>query len=264
MASAPSPTVSCLMVTLPLPARLASAKRSIADYCRQTRQDSELVVVMDGGDADVSAALQHFIHALDRPDIQVHASHQDLNLGQLRNLSVSLAKADIVCQWDDDDLHHPERVEKHLAALQAGHYEAVFLRDVMQYFPQSETMFWTNWLSVEHGGHPGTLMARRDALIAYPTAGGTARLGEDAVMAQGLIARGRVGYLADHPHMFVYVSHGANSWDDTHHAMLANQLGISQSLLRRREGALRNGLAAHGFAAGRITVSGSNGPAFML
>jgi hypothetical protein len=107
-------------------------------------------------------------------------------------------------------------------------------------------------------------MVRRETPIQYPTEGSLAHLGEDLEVAKGLIARGHVGYLAGMPHLFVYVSHGSNSWNDGHHKMLADQLSISQALLRRREAQLREGLAPHGFSPGSISVLGSNGPAFTL
>jgi hypothetical protein len=46
--------------------------------------------------------------------------------------------------------------------------------------------------------------------------------------------------------------------------MLADQLGLSQGLLRRREAALRDGLSVFDFGPGPVTVEGRNGPAFTL
>jgi hypothetical protein len=31
-------------------------------------------------------------------------------LGTLRGLSLDVATGEIVCQWDDDDCHHPDRI----------------------------------------------------------------------------------------------------------------------------------------------------------
>jgi glycosyltransferase involved in cell wall biosynthesis len=252
------------MVTLPVPERLAFAQRSIDHFCRQTLANKDLVLVLNGGVESVQQALRDYVESLGRDDIRIFIPPGVLNLGQLRNFSLEAATGDIVCQWDDDDLYHPQRLERQLAALLEGNFEAVYLQEVMQHFPAANVLYWTNWRATQAAGHPGTLMARRGVPMQYPTQGGMAHLGEDTELARALIARGRVGYLAGLPHLYVYVSHGANSWDDGHHRMLADQLSISQALLRRREAQIREGLAPYDFPCGAITVTGNNGPAFTL
>lgn len=252
------------MVTLPVPGRLAFAKRSIDDYCRQTYAARTLVVVMAQGTAAGRQALQDHILSLNRTDISVQLAPDSSTLGTLRNLSLDAARDDIICQWDDDDLNHPQRLEMQVRALDEDRLEAVYLRDLMQYFPEAHSLYWTNWRKAPLGGHPGTLMARRSAGFRYPEDGASARLGEDAEVARFLIARGRVGYLADMPHLYVYVSHGGNSWDAAHHRMLKDELAISQGLLRRRESQVREGLMPHRLPQGSTTVAGSNGVAFTL
>lgn len=54
------------------------------------------------------------------------------------------------------------------------------------------------------------------------------------------------------------------SWHDGHHAMLAEQLGLSQGLLRRRESWIRENLASMDLGKGPISVRGPNGVAFTL
>jgi glycosyltransferase involved in cell wall biosynthesis len=255
------------MVTLPVPERLGFAKRSIDDFCRQTLANKNLVLVLSGGVEPIHKAIRDYVESLGRKDIQVHTLPPEMNLGQLRNFTLETARGDVFCHWDDDDLYHPERLERQLALLLEGNYEAVYLQEVMQYFPGSNVLYWTNWRATEAAAHPATLMVRRETAkeaIKYPTEGGTARLGEDSVAARALLARGRVGYLPAMPHLYVYVSHGANSWHDGHHRMLADKLAISQALLRRREAEIRQGMAPHGFAKDSLSVVGNNGPAFTL
>lgn len=256
--------ISCLMITLPVAARLNFAKRSIRSYCEQTYPHRELVIVMEGGDQETRAALTQFVLDLQRDDIRIHALQDKATLGALRNISVELAHGAIVCQWDDDDLYHPDRMTLQYAFLVQGGYEAVLIQEVMQYYPQVSRMYLTNWRATEAHGHPGTLMAFKSEALRYPVVGAVARLGEDSTVALQLIARGRVGYLRDEPTAFVYVSHGGNSWDMSHHEMLSRELSVSQALLRRREAQIRAGLAAIDLPADRIEVMGNNGPAFEL
>jgi glycosyltransferase involved in cell wall biosynthesis len=252
------------MVMLPVPERLASAQRSIDDFCRQTLANKTLVLVLSGGVESVHRAIRDYVESLGRNDIRIFTQPPEMNLGQLRNFCLEAATGDISCQWDDDDFYHPQRLEKQLALLLEGNFEAVYLQDVMQYFPAASALYWMNWRATEYVGHPGTLMVRREVPIQYPTQGGEARLGEDSEVARALIARGRVGYLAGLPHLFIYVSHGANSWHDGHHRMLAEKLSISQALLRRREAQIREGMAPHGLSPDTVSLMGSNGPAFTL
>jgi glycosyltransferase involved in cell wall biosynthesis len=256
-------SVSGLMLTLAVPERLAFAKRSIAGFCSQTFANKTLILVSNGGVEAGRETLRDYVESLGRDDIRIFTPPPGLNLGQLRNFSLEVADGDVLCQWDDDDLYHPERLDRQLAALLNDNLEAVYFQEVMQFFPATNVLYWTNWRGTEVAGHPGTLMIRRGVPIRYPTQGDEAHLGEDTEVARTLIARGRVGYLTGMPHLYIYVSHGANSWHEGHHKMLADELSISQALLRRREAQIREGLAPLGLAHG-ISLMGKNGPAFVL
>jgi glycosyltransferase involved in cell wall biosynthesis len=260
----PDVRVTCLMPTLAVPGRFDYARKSIEAYCGQTHPKRDLLIVANGGDDAGHRILHEYAVSLGRADIHVVSAPPGLNLGQLRNYTIAQAKGDVVCQWDDDDLCHPRRIERQLASLLKHDYEAVYLQEVMQYFPASGAMYWTNWRATEATGHPGTLMMRRGVPVEYPIKGETSTLGEDLTVALALIARGRVGFLAGEPYLYVYVSHGSNTWHHEHHRMLANELSLSQALLRRREPQIREGLAPYRFTAGEVTLTGSNGAAFVL
>jgi hypothetical protein len=55
-----------------------------------------------------------------------------------------------------------------------------------------------------------------------------------------------------------------NTRSNDFHAMLAERLGVSQGLLRRREAKIREWLQAFDFGAGVVSVQGPNGVAFTL
>jgi len=48
-------------------------------------------------------------------------------LGLLRNAAISAASGRYVTQWDDDDLHHPDRVRVMLHALRCSRRAAIVL-----------------------------------------------------------------------------------------------------------------------------------------
>jgi glycosyltransferase involved in cell wall biosynthesis len=252
------------MVTYPVPERVAYAKASIRAFCNQTHPDKELVIVVDEEPADGLAALGEYIRSLGRSDIRIVLCPRNLILGKKRNLSLDSARGDVLCQWDDDDLFHPQRLECQLACLREGDHEAVYLQEVMQYFPRAQSIYWTNWQSTQAGGHPGSLMVKRVVPFRYPIEGPTASLGEDLHVALLLRERGSVQFLATMPHLFVYVSHGNNSWNASHHEMLASELSISKGLLQRREAAVRQGLKPFDFGTHQLSVQGKNGLAFVI
>ena len=252
------------MVTRLSPDRLGRALASIAAFQAQTYLRRELVVVIDqSADAIGRRALDCAIRDGPAP-IRVVEAAGTPPLGALRNRAVAEAAGDYVCQWDDDDIYHPERLSLQLAALLGGGHEALLLEDVLQFFPATRTLYWTNWRATEAGGHPGTLIMRRDVPALYPESGPESRLGEDLVLARALRVRARLGRLAGSPHLFAYVSHGANSWDDGHHRMLAETLAISRGLLGRHEAKLREGVAGLDFGSGTLRMEGANGPAFEI
>jgi hypothetical protein len=204
------------------------------------------------------------IAAMGRPDIRIVQGGGAHTLGALRNLGLRCARGEVLCQWDDDDLYHPDRIRRQLLRLVEPGLEAVYLQDVMQYFPSSGALFWTNWRATEAKGHPGTLMMRQGLPVRYCEEGPTARLGEDLDVALQLQALGSVGYLTGAAPLFIYVSHGKNSWDQDHHQMLASRLSISKGLLTRREPEIREALAPFDFGPNPVSVRGSNGEAFRL
>jgi len=256
--------VSCLMVALPDPRRLGSFRRSVADYVRQTHPSRELVVVLDRGDAATRDAMVAHVASLRRDDVRVVEPTEKLTLGALRNVSVAEARGDVVCHWDDDDWFHPERLRAQLAELVRTGAQSLVLEDALQFFPAERTLHWTNYRATVQQGLPSTLMFRRSAPIRYPETGPESARGEDTAGIARLQAHGGYRAMPGAAHLYVYVSHGANTWDAGHHAMLARELSISQSLLRRREASLREGLRPFDFGPGDVTVQGYNGIAFVL
>jgi glycosyltransferase involved in cell wall biosynthesis len=256
--------VSCVMVTLPSAHRLPFVKRSIAAYCAQTHAARELVIVLDQGSAEDKTAIAAYAGSPGRSDVRVVESSGGLTLGALRNVSRASARGSIHCQWDDDDLHHPQRIERQLEVLTGSGAQAVCLQDVMHLFSATRSLYWTNWRATEPTVMPATLMCRATASVSYPEHGPEAMLGEDTNVCAQFLRLGGLRPLADAPHLMVYVNHGANTRSDDFHTMLAQKLGISQGLLRRRESQIREWTRAFDFGPGAVSVRGPNGVAFTL
>lgn len=259
-----APLISCLMVTLPVPERFKLLKRSVADYIAQTHARRELVIVANGGTPEALAAIKAHVAGLGRGDIRIVEPPGNLTLGALRNISKASARGEVICQWDDDDLFHPERLERQLDALVRSGAEAVCLQQVMQFFTVERLLYCLNFHIGGETVFAGSLMCWTATPVVYPESGESARLGEDTEVAWQLLQRGVLHVLADMPHLYVYVCHGANSWSDWHHRGVARYRGLTPGLLRRRAAKLREDLSVFDFGPGAVTVQGSNGPAFML
>ena len=255
-------TVTCLMVTRATPDRLPRLGASIAAFAGQTWPHRRLVIAIDGAAGGDAAAVRGMIAG--RADIMLIEPPAGLPLGALRNAAWDAAQGDYVCQWDDDDLHHPTRIARQLVALRENGADAVLLADVLHLFEAEGTLFWTNWIATPAGGHPGTLLCRRDARVRYREHGPESLIGEDSAVALALRERGALATLAGEPYLYVYVAHGDNVSAIGHHRMLAETLGLSQGLMRRREAAIRAGLGAIDLGERPIVARGPNGDAFTL
>lgn len=257
--------VSCLMVTLPLPHRLPYLRLGVADYCRQTHPRRELVIVLDEeGDAQTRADIVAHVAALGRDDVRIVDLPGRHTLGALRNRSVEHARGDLVCQWDDDDRYHPERLARQAEVMARERAAGVCLEEVFHYFAATRTLHVLNFRMTAQQVFPGSLMMRREVAPRYPESGAESTRGEDSAALAELRATGHLGVITGLPYLYIYVAHGANTWDDGHQRMLAERLSTSRALLRRREAEWRAGLAAYDFGPGEVTVRGYNGVAFAL
>ncbi len=193
------PLVSCLM---PTKNRFDQARLAVECYRRQTWPNRELVVL----DQNTDDRLASWVATLNDPTIRVLAMPGLAEpLGAVRNRSIDLARGDLVCVWDDDDLHHPARIEISVAAIAATKAAACMLI--------SETM-WTvepSRVAILQRANENTLIMARDPAFRYPAL----PRGEDKIAVQQLLGRQKV-VLLDLPDLYLYVRHGRNTWDNQH------------------------------------------------
>lgn len=262
--TAEEPLVSCLMVTLPVRYRLPFFRQSVADYCRQTHARRELVIVTDQGEPAARAELVAHVASLGRDDIRIVDVPGKHTLGALRNASVANARGELLCLWDDDDRFHPDRIATQASILRAQRPAALCLEDAFQYFPAARTLHLVSFRATRERVLPGSLMMRRDAAPRYPEEGPTSLRGEDSAGLRQIRAHGGIGVVTGIPHLYVYVSHGENTWGAGHHRMIADRLSIPCARILQREASLREGLAAYDLGAGEVAVRGYEGVAFTL
>ncbi|TQE30197.1 glycosyltransferase [Streptomyces ipomoeae] len=199
---APMPAVSCLMVTKD---RSATARRAISCFRAQTYPNLELVVLEDGTDD----GLERHIRYLADPRIRHHRlPPEGRTLGELRNEAVDRATGPYVCQWDDDDLYDPERVETQMAAILALGADACFLARERLWWPARRKLAISCARLWE-----GSMVCAKDRLPRYPAE----RRGEDTPVAEEVVRSCRA-VSVDAPELYTYVCHGNNTFDESHFA----------------------------------------------
>jgi glycosyltransferase involved in cell wall biosynthesis len=263
-ARATEPFVSCLLVTRD---RLALAKRAMRSFAEQTHSRRELVVVTDG-EPRFRRALERAAAALGVDGVRfVFPDEDGWALGALRNLSLDEARGDVVCQWDDDDYSHPERLERQLAELRRSGAAACLMTDHLQLHERERLVFWVDWTDsgriagIEQFA-PGTLMMVPDSELRYPADGPYARAGEDSVLLAALAERAPLAPLRDAGHLWLYTFHGRNTFPADHHRRMS-AFGAPRSFLVERSGEIRAALARYPIPRPAV-VAGRDGPAFAV
>jgi glycosyltransferase involved in cell wall biosynthesis len=195
-----------LMVTR---GKLFPGRHAIACFQRQVYPNRELVVVVD----DPACELIAHISSLNDDKIRlVRLSADRKTLGELRNISVAEARGEYVCQWDDDDLYDPERIQTQLGALLASGAAACLLRRWTIWWPEAKKLAISGSRLWE-----GSILGRKSAMPGYPAW----RRGEDTAMVDELVQRCRVLSL-DAPELYTYIHHGNNTFGQQHFVEIYN------------------------------------------
>ncbi|WP_042690433.1 glycosyltransferase [Azospirillum sp. B506] len=205
------PLISCLMVTKGGDGgRTDLLSLAIGSFTRQSWPNKELVIVCDAVVRDGDGAedpLDALVRAAGREDIRlVRVAGPGRTLGELRNIAVDSANGVYVCQWDDDDLYDPLRLEvQHMVLARTGAHACLLGRWLiwwpgLQKLAVSRERYWE-----------GSLLCEKAAMPRYPHL----RRGEDTPLVERLRQTMRVVCL-DMPRLYTYVVHGANTFATDH------------------------------------------------
>lgn len=206
------PLISCLMVTR---GRGGLLKFAIEGFARQTYPNRELVVVCDSPALPQDDPLERAIRDAECPNIRlirVEAASPSgsqpgsLTLGELRNIAVDQAAGRYVCQWDDDDLYDPCRLEMQQRVLAAAGAQACLLGRWMIWWPAEDRLV----VSPERDWE-GSLLCEKAVMPRYPAL----RRGEDTPVVKQLRRSARVVRM-DLPRLYTYVIHGGNTFNAPH------------------------------------------------
>jgi glycosyltransferase involved in cell wall biosynthesis len=240
-----NPLISCLTVTAN---RIQLLKEAIYCYLEQTYSPRELVIVTVVGGRHAEA-IKDYIDSLGRDDIHLFVvENPDASLGYLRNKTVEFSRGDLVCQWDDDDLYHPSRLEQQFAALRDQKAEACFMSDHLQFFTDTQALYWLDWRrfggTLEKQLLPGSMLATRSSALKYPETGNESHFGEDNYVRSKVASSMGIAVVSGESHLYVYRCHGRNTFSTKHHRSITQCCAISSAELQDKEHALRRNLGA--------------------
>jgi glycosyltransferase involved in cell wall biosynthesis len=261
--SLPRPLISCLMTTR----RPAIARRAIDRFAVQDYEPRELVVVAGPDGYDELSAYASAVCGADR--VVTYMERGAPPLGALRNRAVALARGEVICQWDDDDLSHSRRLSMQFEQMRQERACACFMTDQLQFVTRTRSLYWCDWTQtrgfpLRTPTIPGTLMCYREAAPPYPESGPLSRRSEDAFVMRSLLKAGPVARLSGYGWLFVYTSHGDNTWPESHHLDIVRVTGMDAANLQRRRHDLAEAIADYELDADIVVRDYLGAPVFTL
>lgn len=229
-----APKISCLTATYN---RLTQLKQAILCFCKQSYPNKELIIIAEGTPI-YKASVARYINELGRTDIFIEfLTDRNYTLGEVRNIAIDRATGDIICQWDDDDQYHPDRLLCQSIYMMQQKADVCYLTDQLHYFTYNRVIVWEDWT---YGGHtqgewqliPGTLMMYKDQKYSYPEVGENALKGEDSLFLRSLYNDKDIARLSGAGVLYLYTCHGRNTFSNEHHE---GQKGTSFPLAFVRE-----------------------------
>lgn len=199
------PLISCLCVTYKKPLLL---KRAIACFEAQTYRNKELVILYEDHDTETRQFLRT-CPLSSRVKLVCVPGTPKKTLGELRNIAIQAAHGDFVCQWDDDDWFHRDRLTYQYNTIVDNKVNGSLLTRWVTFDGHEKKAFVSNRRRWE-----GSVLCRKSlfALKAYEKK----EKGEDTDVIEYLCEHNHLACIEDMPFLYVYVYHGKNTWSFNH------------------------------------------------
>lgn len=198
--------VSCLCVSRGKPEHVA---RALECFRVQTYEPRELVLVLETRPEQFATRKEIRARVADAGvRLLIIDATPALPLGTLRNLAVAAAAGHWVAQWDDDDFHAPERIERQMWAARERLAGACLLGRWTLHNERTGDAIVSSRRPWE-----GSLLCQRHLLQRHPYP--PLARGEDTPVVRALLDHGRATLL-DAPELYTYCFHGGNAWTEKH------------------------------------------------
>ncbi len=219
--------ISCLMIAKN---QIEIIKRSTQCYLNQTYPTKELIILSQQSH-DYNQEIKSYILSLKRSDIHFIVAPTILTLGAMRNLSVELSTGSVICQWDDDDFHHPLRLSTQYSHLTQDGIVASLYTQYLHFFETTGEMYWVDRSRKPKDDQrylPGTIMFSKTLFhrwdnLLYPEKGRQSQSEESWNVLQKLYSIGRIAPIKD-GFQYIYTYNGNNTYNSDHYKIDINQL----------------------------------------
>ena len=189
------PLVTAVMITGMHKSRYALARVAIECFKKQTYPNKELLIINHGGESLFTGDARI-------RELRLTKSKTD-TVGDLRNLGLKYADGEYIISWDDDDWHHPKRIQTQMTAQLDG--SAVFLKHRINYSFKNGCALY----DVAAKGAEATILHPKNVEFRYPSL----LRGSDTTFANSF--KKRIA-LDNDPALYIRFYHGLNLWDDGH------------------------------------------------
>lgn len=192
------PLISCLCPTKSEP---SIVKDAVECFKNQTYLNKELILVTDEKNPYIE-----YLEGLVCENIKlVYAPHKT-PIGALRNISADNACGEYVATWDDDDIHHPERLDRQYKAIvrSDGEKDGCLLLSVLFHnMNNGDKGVMKDWYGCE-----ASLLIIKTALKRYND---KLTVGEDTPIVRPLLTQNRLAIL-NRPQLYTYRYHKTNNF----------------------------------------------------
>ena len=195
------PLISCLCPTRNHP---TIVKIAIECFKDQTYPNRELILVAD----EDSPYIEDLIK-LTNDNIKLFYAPKGLPIGAIRNISVSHAEGEYIAQWDDDNIHHRDRLTLQYNSIKKNSKQACFLRRVLI----NDIIKGDKGISSVGRGTESTIVALKKELPRYDD---KARIAEDCHARRYFLQHSDKGVVIDEPQLYIYNIHNNNTCEYRH------------------------------------------------
>jgi hypothetical protein len=190
-----SPSITAIMITGLRRERYVMARIAIECFKAQTYPNKNLLIVNHGEES-------LWCNDPRIRELRFHKSRWQ-TVGDLRNLALDHATGEYIINWDDDDWHHPLRMEVQMRAR--GPNVAVLLKTRIHHSLVNGCSIYAEYPR----GAEATILHPRNVPFRYPSL----LRGSDSIFAQRFAVRLAI---ENDPAMHIRFFHGMNLWDADH------------------------------------------------
>lgn len=190
------PLISCLCVTKNTPDFF---NKAIECFHNQTYDNKELILVTDEKNPYIEDLR---LHVCD--NVKLFTAPHGSTIGKLRALSVEKASGEYVATWDDDDIHHKDRLfAQHFYINRIVGAEACYLKRVLIH----DMVTGDKGISKNTRGSCQTMVALKETLPKYD---GRRKIREDMPIRKYHVDSNKA-VIVNEPQLYVYRFHDSNT-----------------------------------------------------